>query len=355
MMSALIGDALRIGAWIPQPLPVFASGEVVGVVLGDGRGRASYRSCDLEDLRASGFPDYATLDAAMKNGQRSDVYWFKDQTGDTSTDSWGDHWPLAGIPPAGDYSGTTLNARLFDNTVKGGFYADQRTPGAGQTRHLMGWEHATLTAAVCSWYGIIYDRVGAYDAQIVSSVPSTFINTTPFSRYISSGQSGLLLMPTIANTTGLDNTAATVTAITATDQIGNTGVSLLPSWTVSLNQNGPGIATTKPARIAFPFDVTEGRPVTPFFPLPAGVSGVRKMEGLTCSAIYTATNTISLVLVKPVGFIWGHYSQVVHALDLPRTMFALTRIMSNACLNIVSLMGAGNASTKMGYLKTAFA
>lgn len=354
MLDALIGAAMRVGAWVPQPLPVFAGGDVIGMVHGDGQGRAAYRSCSSRDLELSGFPDYSLLDKAIRNGQKSEVLWTKNQSGDTAS-AWGDQWPLSGIPSAGDYSGAASTDRHFSNTTVGGFYADQRTPGAGQTRHLVGWEHATITAAALSWYGVIYDRVGSYDGQIISTVGTTFTNNTAFARYVSAGQSGLLVMPTVANTAGLDNTAATVTAITATDQNGNPGVSLLPTWPVPIYQNASGYSTTVPARVAFPHDTGISHTMTPFFPLPAGVSGVRQLTTLTCSAIYTATSTVSMVLVKPVGFIWGHYSQQVHAVNFPRTMFTLTRIMSDACLNIVSTMAAGNANVKVGRLQLAYA
>lgn len=357
MIDALIGDAMRVGAHIPQSMPVFAGGEVIGVVRGDGLGtHAWFDPCTHREFEASGFPNYNTLNTALKNGQRCDAYYRKDGTNDIKTKLWGDWWPLANIPSAGDYSGVAITDRHFDNTTLGGFYLGHRTPGAGQTRHFIGWEQSMLaTNNVNPWWGIVYDRVMTYDGCIVSTVPTTFINGTPAARYISTGQDGLLIMPTVGSTNGLDNTAATLTAITATDQLGNTAVNILPAWTVNYRTNANGVSTTAPAYSAMPYDTGGTQTMTPFMPLPGGVSGVRKLEGMTSSVIYLATSTVCMALVKPLGFIWQSASQEVQTVNFPRTMFSLERIRADACVNVCSVTGFGQAHTTMGRLITAHA
>lgn len=321
-----ITEALRTSYRIPSSMAVLHEGEVIGLVRGDSLGISSTFS-PITHRQWCGFNTYNDLNNAAKNGKLTRVYFQKDSSGWTLGTIWGDTWPLAGNPGAGTYAGAANTARQFDNTTAGGLWTRATTPAASETKHIVEWYLShTNPSAITIRNVIVYDRVLTYDGASITTTLTTLTNTLPALRYIAAGQDGLLIAITCSAALGA--VASNLSALHFTDQNGNGAVSLAPSYTLPFFTSCAAPTTTDPARICVPWN-SGGSTHTPFLPFPGGVTGVRKVEDFTSSAINTGT--ICVGLYKPVAVMYGRDNITVQT-SLARSMFALERVFDDACL-----------------------
>lgn len=323
-----IGASIRAAAEAsrgnPGAMIVLHDGRAVGAIRNEGD-RAVFARFTQKQWCA--FNNYVSIDAATRNGNEVQVYYLKTNSS-TQDFQWLDMWPLGGNPGAGDYSGTANVARQFSNTTTGSMWLNQRTPAAGQTRNLAAWTMGHIAAAAATRTYILYDRVLSYDNVTISTTPATMTNTLTAQRYAGSGDPGLLISAT--GVTAVGATAASLSAMTLTDNLGNTGVSLNPQYTLNWSVTAGTPSTTQAAQVVLPWDTTNLFAFTPWLPRPAGISGVRKIEGFTSSA--NNTGTACFALVKPIGTIWVGGGGTVQHNELARSMFTLERVFDSACL-----------------------
>lgn len=330
--------AVHASRGVPRAIPVLHDGHVVGLIRGDRRGKVSEYT-PITYRQWCGFNTYADLDTAAKTGNRVQAIFFKDLTTGPAS-GWSDTWPCQGQPGAGDYSGAANTLRKFDNTTAGCIRFSSLTISGGPTRHLANWQ------ATCSGTNIVssimlYDRVASYDNGGISTTPTTFTNTLSPARYVSSGQEGLLVVPTAQTTTGTGATASNISSLTFTDQGGNTAVSATFGGTVTWAPSAAAGTTTFPSPVMLtdPF-------LQPWLPLAANVSGVRKLETVTSSAVNTGP--VCWVLFHPVGTIWVQ-SGLNMRQELARATFALERIYDDACLSMLVQSVSNAARSIFGY------
>lgn len=343
IMNALENSRGNAGA-----MAVFHQGHIVGLVRGTSdRTRAKYTPVTPSEWR--NFATYDDLNTASKNGKEAWVIF--NLTGSTWTSgmTWNDMWTVQGTSLGGQYTGGANTARLLDNTTQGAFNLNQRLPGAGETRHFAQWDIGHISGSgTCIRSYILYDRVLTYDNCSVTTSTSTMTNTSTAARYISSGQEGMQISVTACGT-ALGATAANLSSMTVTDNAGNTAVSMAPGYTMAWYTSGPLGSSSSGAPIVLPRDNANGFSFTPWLPLPGGVSGVRKIEAFTSSAINTGA--VCLALVKPVGTMWNSGTGITSHLDLTRALYTLERIYDTACLNLLMHQASSNTSNTLGRLR----
>lgn len=339
-----ITEALRASWRIPSSMVALHDGEPIGLVRGDCLGEIS-TFVPITRRQWCGFTGYPDMDAEAKNGKITRIVWSKDTSGWNSSNQWADAWPTTGNPPSGAYSGTANTARQFDHTTVGGLWTRGVLPAASETKHLAAWSFAYVGSAAIRNV-IIYDRVLTYEGAAISTTPTTLTNTLPALRYIGAGQDGLLMCVTA--TAALGATASALSALTLTDQLGNTAVAIGAGYTLNWFASAAAPSTTAPAFVVLPFDATNLITQTPFLPLPGGVSGVRKIEAFTSSV--TNTGTVCLGLYKPVGTMWGRES-MVNRQQLARSMFTLERIFDDACLSFLLAQSSSGVGTMQGKME----
>lgn len=348
-----VDESIRRALWSSRfnagTMVALHGGEAVALVRGEHTGRAAYFT-PITWRQWCGFNAYTDLDAAAKNGQQFHAIFSKPSTLANVSNCWYDAWPTAGTPGAGNYSGVAAQIRKFDNATAGGIQCSI-TPGAGQTRHLVGWSmgHPNSSGAIVRNY-ILYDRVAAYDGcTILAGTSTTMDNSTgPAARYVSSGQDGL--MTCLTCTTGASGVNSELQSLTITDQLGNVAVETVPTfWPLNWLINSTTPTTTQPSVIVMPQDPTNGWTTSPWMPLPQGVSGVRKIEAYSSTA--SATLVCSMALIKPLGSLWCGGAGVTTKMELARSMFTLERIYSDACMSMLFSQASNNTTDILADLR----
>lgn len=349
MVEQHVFRALAVCKDIPQTMPVFAGGEVIGLVLGtnDGSGLAYYKP--ITHRQWMGFHSYDDLDAEVRRGKYYRCFFKKTTTDINQSNLWFDVWPEAGLPIAGDFSGTAATARQFDNTTNGALDLGPAVDASGDTRHLLGWKLTGLagTNSLANQL-IIYDRVLSYDAEVQSTSLTTMTNTNTAQRYASAGQSGMQIATTMnLNTLGV--TTTNLTSLHYTNQGGTTGRSVSTAYTLPFWTNVTG---GLPNPVCCPHDNTNNRTLSPFLPLQAGDQGVRKIEDYTSSA--NNTGTFAFALMRPIGIMWTQGSSGGVRVDFARSMFCLERVYDGACLSWLWMAATGNTASISGYLQVGW-
>lgn len=352
LVEHVIRTATQHVAGVDSPVAVFMGPRVVGLV----RGRSGSRDVRVKRIthrQWCGFDGYDDLDAALRGGALVRADWRKDiSSGWTRANVWGDYWPVAGVPGAGDYSGTANTARQFDKDTPGAIEIRTKSPTGGETRHLAGHSLANVSASkTTAQFMWLYDRVLSYDGCSVSTTLTTLTNTLTAQRYAGTGDLGNKILVTSSTTLGA--TPSDLSSMTVTDNAGNTAVSLAPGYTLPWRTSSPGGSTTAPASVCLPHDNTNITSIAPFLPLPAGVSGVRAVEAFTSTA--NNTGTVCIALVQPLAWIWQPVNQTVIHIDTARATFQMPRIFDDACLNMLHLGGHASSATvnDVGHLRIA--
>lgn len=354
LVDHVIKTAARHAAGVESPVGVFMGQRVVGLV----KGRSGSRDVHVRRIthrQWCGFDGYDDLNAALRGGAVVRAGWRKDiSAGWTRPNVWGDYWPVAGVPVAGDYSGTANTARQFTEATPGAMVIREKTPDGGATRHLVGSTMANVSnSGSTAQFMWLYDRVLSYDGCSVSTTLTTLTNTLTAQRYAGTGELGNKILVTSSVTLGA--TPSDLSSMTVTDNAGNTAVALAPGYTLSWRTSSPAGSTTAPASVCLPHDNTNITTIAPFLPLPAGVSGVRAVEAFTSSA--NNTGTVCIALVQPLAWIWQPLNQTSVYLDTARATFQMPRIYDTACLNMLHLGGHASSATvnDVGHLRIAHA
>lgn len=345
-VGATIADAAKNAQQLTAPMVVIHDGEPCGLVARRG-------FLPLTRGQWAGFPSYDALNRAYQGGQRARVDWWKNVTGFSRANVWGDAWVCAGSPAAGGYTGTANTARQFDNTTAGGMYHSGILEGAGQSRHVTGWKVGVSNGI--NWSIILYDRVLSYDGCSITNSATTLTNTLAPARYVSSGQDGLMVAVTASGATGA--TASNLSSLTVTDQQGNTNVAITPGGTLAWYPSCPAAGASIPAPVVLPFDTGDTVSWTPFLPLAANVAGVRQVTAFTSSA--ANSGTISIVLLHPMASMWVNAgntgSGVYTAVELGRAIYALEKIFDTACLSmLVSQADGASSSDLIGHVDLVY-
>jgi hypothetical protein len=195
---------------------------------------------------------------------------------------------------------------------------------------------------------ILYDRVAAYDGCSITTTLTTLTNTLAPQRYVASGQEGLLVSVAATAATGV--TASTLSAMTFTDNNGNTAVAQAAGYTQNYQTSAAAAGTQQAAQICVPFDTSNLITFTPVLALAANCSGVRKVESFTASAINTGTTCWSLIHpIAVIPLMGGSQADV----ELHKTMRAMERIYDGACLSALFHNVNGGTGSPIGYLKVA--
>jgi hypothetical protein len=327
-VDASVRAAIAIARECPdRGVPVFHAGEVVGLVRGV-RGGALWRP--LSRFEFAGFDCYDTLNNASKNGQKVDLRFNYGSVG--VQHNWMDLWAAGGMPVAGDVAGTANTLRQFDNKSPGGLFSGSPgyLPTGSQNFYLCASELSCSTKNTL--VVVLYDRVASYDQGTITTSLSSMTNTLAAQRYISAGNPGLLVA--VVSTGALGATAANLSAMHFTDNSGNTGVAVAPGYTMAYH------ASNAANEVCVPWDVSNALSIAPWIPLTGGVAGVRKVEDYTSSA--NNTGTLCFVLMHPVGFftvtsgLSGSAVGAVQRRDLARTVYALEKVFSTACLSLMT-------------------
>lgn len=339
-LDAVVHHALHASIGIPRTLPVFAGREVIGLVR-----EGVFKPITMKQWCT--FNRYADIDNAMKNGQDVKGYFNKTTTSTPNANIWTDAWPCGGLPAAGGYAGTSLTSYVYNNSTIGGLWTSMKTPGASQTMHMTGWRHIQQGGSVIGRAGIIYDRVLGYDSCSISSSISTCTNTVPATRYISAGDPGMLALATVNNNGPLGVTASNLTALHYTDNLGNTGVALVTNATLAWAVSSSSTSSTAGAQVALPASGP------PFLPVNGGTSGMRKLEDFTSSA-NNGVGDVTFSLVHPMGFMWTPENSMLVEQELPRAMFNLEKIYSDACISFLYQVTGSSGPSWQGYVRGAF-
>lgn len=331
-------------------MAAFHDGRVIGAVRGSWNGESA-RFVPMTHKQWCSITSYTNLDISAKGGQEVKAYFFKSMSSGPFNECWSDAWPCGGIPAAGLYSGTANTLRQFDNTTTGGLYISGLTPGSGQTRSIIGWFGSVTGTSVVNSV-ILYDRVATYDNGSISASLQSMTNTLAPARYVSSGNEGLLISPTVQTTTALGATASNLSQLLFTDQQGNPSVAIDTTLGLAWKASAAAATATFPSVVACPSLTGQSTSNFPWLPLAANCSGVRQITSYTSSA--ANTGPVCFALLHPVATMWFQ-TGVDFRQELSRATFALEPIFSNACLSMLVYTLTGNAENLYGYARIAHA
>lgn len=326
---------------VHTPRAVMMDGRCVGITKADLDGRVRVREMSHREWMR--FTTYADLDAAASSGRYVEIDFYKDLSGWNKAQVWGDMWTVG--PESGGYSGVATARPLDVSTVGSLKGLILKSPTTANARFASGHRLTCMAAnAAESWTLEVCDRVLSYDGCSITTIPTNMTNTLPGARYISSGQPGLKIVPTIQAALGV--TASNLSALTVTDNLGNAAVVTPTVYVRPWYANGNAGTGTAPAPVACPVDASNLITISPWLSMPGGVTGARKIEAFTSSAINTGT--ISFAMVFPIFTAWVTQNGIVNIVDYARTMTTLPKVYDTACLNVIGIENSGNASKIMG-------
>ena len=167
-VDASIAHALRTMRGTSRTVPVLHEGEVVGLTRSarDGSTRGSSRSHG----RCGRGSRYQDLDTQMRRGNDLPRVLLEGATPRLGCDVVDQFWCCQNQPAAGTYTGSANVLQQFNNTTAGALRLDQITPGAGQTRHVVGWRTTMPEASTILLSGVVYNRVATYRSVLDHNV-----------------------------------------------------------------------------------------------------------------------------------------------------------------------------------------
>lgn len=243
--------------------------------------------------------------------------------------TWTDLGMATGSVPANTYAGTSLTFVPTDDTWnEGAPYHGGNVSTA--TKHFLNASASILAAAGAPWILMCVDQIGyvpitGADVTGVASRTITMTALTASDRNGSTPGAGLraYFSTETAPTAGGPN----LTAMTYTDQSGNTGASI--GVTV-------GFAAT-PVAGQVPHSGNAATRYGPFLPLAVGDYGIRDLEAFTLSGgtAYTGSGALVLHLVRPLWQIPIPASGVLTERDFVNQLPSLPRIADGACLRFM--------------------
>lgn len=313
---------------MPYPIPVAGVPRRFGRVV-------AYRGMVMPAVEPAegryAFTSYDDLISEITNGKTLMNAWAK-QHGATAgvANSWATMWPLAGMPPAGAYTGTALAAQSATDATAGALLHGGNV--SADTKHLVLLSGMTTAATGIPGVLLLYDRCLYYPGiSATITTAQTMNNTTTLPRYTT----GALVMMWLEVTTALGTTTGVLTT-SYTDQGAATGnafgatVNTVASSIVGRIPHASTIANTQHA---------------PFLALAAGDTGVRSVQTITFTTAHTA-GVVALVLGVPLAMIPLTTANVLSERDTVLQVAALPRVYDGACLGFLYYhAGALAAST----------
>jgi len=200
---------------------------------------------------------------------------------------------------------------------------------ASMSKHLVGIEAITATAASCPSYLMLVDMLLNYPGiSMTSASAQTFVNTVALPRYTSGIGVMAFLEMTTANGTGAQNVT-----ITYTNNNGTAG------------QTVPGTVANVVSGVisGIPYTGTAVNNFGPFLPLASNDQGIRSVQSLQFSGASTL-GAASLVLCRPLATIPLVTVGVASAKDFMFDIFTIPRIYDGACLSFLYFSGLGVAN-----------
>lgn len=318
----------------PFVMPVIFGQSVLGFVRSRGYGSdevafipSPYRN--PERWLAAGITSYDTFVAAAtaNPAQRLPLAFFKNSSSSSTAYNWFDSWPCNGIPPLGSTSNTAFTAVALDDTVQGGL------PHGGNVstkiKSIVHWLCAPNAggAHIC----MLVDRVLVYDQCTWNSASNKVLTQTGTAgRYVTSADSAMQIALVVTAASGA--TAANLTQLRYTDNLGNALHSMATSRTVSTIVSVSAPSTSRGSRVFAPCDSGATQPWGAFLPLASGDQGARLVNDYTLSASNTGSFTIALV--RPLAYIAITQSaNCYNQDDLMAGVNSLPRVYDGACLN----------------------
>jgi hypothetical protein len=235
-----------------------------------------------------------------------------------------------GIPSAGSYTGTALNAQVLSQTSAGALqHGGNATPDIKHLINMM-----ALSAVATAVPGVLYlvDLLLYYPGiSMNSSTAQTLVNTNTLPRYTTgAGVRAFLEISTASGATAHN------LSMTYTDDAGNTGNAF------------PGTVACTASAVAthLTHSGTATNNTGPFLPLAAGDNGVRSVQSVQLSAA-SGAGTAALVLCKPLATIpilaTGVATERNTVMDLPSAPV----IQDGACLGFVFMPGAATVANTL--------
>lgn len=325
-----LGKTLHAVRGMDHIVPVLCDDQVVAIAKGDARNRDLVTWKPITHRQWCGWNTYQELIAAIAAGKIYRTLIHKEPSSFTTSDRWADLWPVGGLPPPGDYSGTADTARQFTNATTGAFMIGTQVSPA--TKHVVGWEvgldSGTVNTNVMGW---LYDRVLTYDGAIISNAVRTMDNTLAAQRWIDAGMPGLFIMPTITTASALGATASNLTQLTYVNQAGTPTQVIPTTSTLAWQANAAAASTSEAAQVVCPHDAGGNISYSPFLPLAAGDSGVWSIVNYQSSA--NNTGNVCFVLAKPIVPIFSRALGTYQKIDFSHAMLTMSRIYDDSCIN----------------------
>lgn len=327
-------------AWTcPRLLPICAWGEIVGHAHGDGHARGlvipwQRGSEALHERRECAISTFDGFLGATAASKYKFLYWSKAATTNAVANNWYDLWRVDGSQPAGAYGGAAFTAVQFSETTSGSILHGGNV--STDTKYLV-WALSWVNSNTPTM--LLTDRVLTYEACAFNAAANqAFTNVLAAQRYISTGDPGLLFSTTCQ--TVENATASAFTRIAYTDDAGNTGQLIPTTGPLNVIVSAAAPTSTLGARVVAPTTAGNTVVVSPFMPLAAGDTGVRKLEDFTTSA--ANTGTLCFVLHQPLA--WMPLSTAGPSVDagmlIPRALVPI--IKDGACLSLFAYAVAAN-------------
>jgi hypothetical protein len=324
LIRALAAASLHVSA----PLPIICDG-LDGLV--------AYKGMIFPRMSGGTFTSYDDLISEITAGKVSPQVWSK-QHGTIAgvANSWATMWPLTGMPPAGAYGGTALNAQALTDASTGAMLHGGNV--STDTKHLVLMSGMTTAATGIPGILMLYDRCLYYpgiNAAITSA--QTLVNGTGLPRYTT----GALVMMWMEVTTALGTGTGVVTCA-YTDQ-GNTAG----------NAFGAVVNTVASAIVGrLPHAGTlVNNQHAPFLALAAGDTGVRSVQTITFTTAHIA-GVVALVMGVPLAMIPLTTVNVLSERDTVLQIAALPRVFDGACLSFL-YMHSGALAASSPYMGEA--
>lgn len=339
-----IVESLKMAAGVPRPVPVIFGGRILGFAF--GRDWLSTEVGFYPIPLQCGFNDYSQIIEALTHGQRFGTIWAKSPTTSAVVNNWYDLWGVVGNPSSGNYSGTSLTSRQFDETTTGSIWHGGDVSPA--TDHILSaWAVTSATTPNL----MLTDRVLSYDAcPFAANVQQVCINSLPAQRYASNTDPGLIL--SLVADSAQNGTAVDFTQLTYVNNVGTAGQAMPTSPTVSSIASADAPTANLGARCFTP--ATAGTTVTWSYAMPmaTGDTGMQSVTSYTPSA--ARTGTFSMILHYPLAYLPIAAANIVSEKDYVMNTPGLPRIVDGACLQWWHLTSTTSGFNINGAIETAW-
>lgn len=290
------------------------------------------------DWRLADIQNPSDVAAAISAGRYTERWWWKNHGTTGIVNTWYDYWPVGGVPTSGLMNGAARTFVPLDDTAQGAFqHGGNVSTFVKRGLNLMGM--SSTNTPMLEWY----DRLGEYDGCTITAASSqNFTNTLPPTRYMATGQGGLVVCE---NNTVLSATATNLTVLTYVDDANNASQLMPTTTTVGLIPSAAAPTATLGARVVAP---SSGAAPTYGFHLPTapGDTGVRSLTNFTHSA--ANTGTVTYAMIYPLGRLIVPVATIASEIDLFFQIMKLPRIYDGACLCMLAYQPTTGASITGG-------